>query len=38
LEQDPIRWNADDLCLVSSVRSAGGAYEVLERWPLSNPG
>jgi RNA 2',3'-cyclic 3'-phosphodiesterase len=34
LSAEPIRWHADDLCLVSSVRAATATYEVLERWQL----
>ncbi len=35
LAANPITWHADDLCLVSSVRSPAASYGILERWPLS---
>jgi len=34
LQDDPVSWYADDMCLVSSVRGPGATYDVLERWQL----
>jgi 2'-5' RNA ligase len=34
LAANPVRWLADELCLVSSVRAATATYDVLERWSL----
>lgn len=38
LQEEPVSWWADDLCLVSSVRGPAASYDVLERWQLGTAG